>query len=409
MKSKLAVVACALMLAGVFAESGEAWGPRGGARGGAGGRGFSGGAPQGGAYRGGPNFHAPANNGRAFPSLPQNGGMRGPAHDLASPSSHPNSARTLDTHAAPLGGTYGHEGQAGTITGPNGGTATGAKHGGVYNGPGGTTVIHGAGRGAVTGPGGNSAAGRARGTVVVTPNGNVHVAGSHGGIANVNGTYHVHDAHLHATAVAVNQAYPYAKTFTGAWYARHPGAWYAAGWASATAYTAATWDDASTYCAVSEEPVTYDYGSTTVYQDENVYQNGEPIATQEEFYQQAQQIADAGRDTDSPTADEWRPLGVYALLQGEETSASNLFQLAINREGVLRGNYFNALTETTLPVLGAVDAKSQRVAWTIGDRKDLVYEAGLSNLTQPATPILVHFGSERTQQMTLVRIEPKQE
>jgi hypothetical protein len=38
------------------------------------------------------------------------------------------------------------------------------------------------------------------------------------------------------------------------------------------------------------------------------------------------------------------------MVQGEETTAYNLFQLAINKEGILRGNYYNALTDSTEPV-----------------------------------------------------------
>jgi hypothetical protein len=34
-----------------------------------------------------------------------------------------------------------------------------------------------------------------------------------------------------------------------------------------------------------------------------------------------------------------------------------------------------------------------------------VYETGIGNLTQPQTAVLVHFGTESTQQWTLVRME----
>ncbi|MGD9648497.1 MAG: hypothetical protein AB7U73_22495, partial [Pirellulales bacterium] len=102
---------------------------------------------------------------------------------------------------------------------------------------------------------------------------------------------------------------------------------------------------------------------------------------------------------------EWQSLGVFGLVQGDDTTANDMFQLGLNKEGVIRGNYYNALSETTLPVYGSVDPKTQRAAWSIGDKKDIVYEAGLSNLTQEATPCLVHFGKDKTQQLTLVRIE----
>jgi hypothetical protein len=36
----------------------------------------------------------------------------------------------------------------------------------------------------------------------------------------------------------------------------------------------------------------------------------------------------------------------------------------------------------------------------------VVYETGFGNLTQPETEMLVHFGKDKTQQWTLVRLEP---
>jgi hypothetical protein len=52
-----------------------------------------------------------------------------------------------------------------------------------------------------------------------------------------------------------------------------------------------------------------------------------------------------------------------------------------------------------------VDKKTQRAAWTIGDRKDTTYEVGFANLTKPETTMMVHFGKGGSQQWTLVRIE----
>jgi hypothetical protein len=52
-----------------------------------------------------------------------------------------------------------------------------------------------------------------------------------------------------------------------------------------------------------------------------------------------------------------------------------------------------------------VDKKTQRAAWTVGDRKEPIFEAGIANLTKPETTMLVHFGKKRTQQWTLIRIE----
>jgi hypothetical protein len=56
-------------------------------------------------------------------------------------------------------------------------------------------------------------------------------------------------------------------------------------------------------------------------------------------------------------------------------------------------------------ISGVVDQKSQRAAWTVGDRKTPIYEAGIANLTRNETTMLVHYGKDRTQQFSLVRIE----
>ena len=89
-----------------------------------------------------------------------------------------------------------------------------------------------------------------------------------------------------------------------------------------------------------------------------------------------------------------------------ETKATNIFQLAVNKDGVIRGEYYNALTDTTETVYGSVDKKTQRAAWTVVDRKFPVYEAGIANLTKDETTMLVHFAKDKTQQFSLVRIQP---
>src|SRR5262249_18318297 len=139
----------------------------------------------------------------------------------------------------------------------------------------------------------------------------------------------------------------YGGYFSRGWYAGYPGAWYPGRWAAAGAWAIASW--ASMYAwggggggYYSEEPVYYDYGSEVVYQDENVYVDGENVATAEQYADQATAIADAGMMAQPTKEEEWLALGVFAMVQGEETSSNNIFQLAVNKEGVIRGNYYNA-------------------------------------------------------------------
>ena len=128
------------------------------------------------------------------------------------------------------------------------------------------------------------------------------------------------------------------------------------------------------------------------------------MATAEEYYEQASDIADQGGQEASDAA-EWQSLGVWAMVQGEQTDSNKILQLAVNKDGVIRGNHYDALTETTLPIQGSIDKKTQRAAWTVGDNDEVVYETAAYNLTQEETEMLIHFNKDSTQQWSLVRLE----
>ena len=68
--------------------------------------------------------------------------------------------------------------------------------------------------------------------------------------------------------------------------------------------------------------------------------------------------------------------------------AQNIFQLGINKAGVVRGNYFNTADEVTQQIQGAVDKVTQRISWIVADRKKIVFDTGLYNLTKKETPVL---------------------
>jgi uncharacterized protein (TIGR03000 family) len=140
-----------------------------------------------------------------------------------------------------------------------------------------------------------------------------------------------------------------------------------------------------------------------------VYVNGQPGPTAAEYCQQAADLALTAPAAPPPEKkdEEWQPLGVFALVQGDQSDPSAVFQLAVNKAGIIRGNYYNILTDTTLPVRGAVDKKTQRARWVVGDQKTTVYDTGIANLTKDESPLLIHFGKEWTQEWLLVRIQEK--
>jgi hypothetical protein len=208
----------------------------------------------------------------------------------------------------------------------------------------------------------------------------------------------------------VRNNFSHYNCFHGGWWAQYPGAWRAAAWGTAAVvWGAAAWGTCSSFCSYPAEPVYYDYGSNVVYEGDTVYVNGDAAGTQEQYATQAIAIADTGRTAEASKEEEWLPLGVFAMVQGEQSDSNDLFQLAVNKAGTIRGNYYNALTDATMPVYGSVDQKTQRAAWTVGDKKEPIYEVGFANLTKAETTMMVHFGKDRSQQWSLIRINPPEE
>jgi len=214
------------------------------------------------------------------------------------------------------------------------------------------------------------------------------------------------NGYMGTRAGSVRSGFGYYGCFHPEWYAAHPGCWAAAGWAAGAAWAAPTWLAVSGYCGiVTSEPVDYDYGSSVVYQSTNIYVNGQDAGTAAQYAQQATDIAAQGQTASPPPTDDWKALGVFALVQGDEKTSNNIFQLALNKDGVIRGNYYDGLMDSNTEVFGSVDKKTQRAAWTVGKKKDRVFEAGIYNLTQPQCPCLIHIGTQSTSQMMLVRME----
>jgi hypothetical protein len=162
------------------------------------------------------------------------------------------------------------------------------------------------------------------------------------------------------------------------------------------------------YAAYASEPAYYDYGENVVYQGDTVIVNGEPAGTPEQYTEQASAIADTGTGAKPDQQGEWQALGVFAMVGEGETKSTNIFQLSINKDGLILGEYYNALIDETSQIQGSVDAKTQRAAWRVLDKPFPVYEAGIANLTKPETTMLVHFSKEKSQQFTLVRLEQPQ-
>ncbi|TWT74116.1 mu-protocadherin- cell-suface protein [Allorhodopirellula solitaria] len=235
--------------------------------------------------------------------------------------------------------------------------------------------------------------------------------------------------------------------FAGDWWYSHPGGlcpwhyyhsfnrypwnyW----WRRPTWTAASSWFTWSAPATVWSQPIYYDYGSggNVTYENNNVYINGEEVATADEFAQSAAALATvtppvspateggeiaaedvAGQevaDSDAADSDQWMPLGTFALSTDEDdVEPTRLVQLAVDKSGIISGTLYNRETDQADAIQGRVDKQTQRVAMRLGSTDEIVAETGLYNLTQDEAPLLVHFGTDRVENYVLVRLEEPEE
>jgi hypothetical protein len=158
-------------------------------------------------------------------------------------------------------------------------------------------------------------------------------------------------------------------------------------------------------------PIYYGYGpgGTVYYENNVVYVNGDEYGSAEQYYQEASDLAASVPEMTVAQAEEveWMPLGVFALTSEGVNASSMFLQLALSKDGIVAGTFYNETTGAVHPVEGMVDQKSQRAVWKAADgtNPDVVMETGIYNLTQDQTDVLVHFGPEQTQSWVMVRLD----
>jgi hypothetical protein len=212
-----------------------------------------------------------------------------------------------------------------------------------------------------------------------------------------------------AGTAAIRSSFGTTNLHGAAWYGNNPTAWAPQGWSADSAWRQPTWANVTDVCGYGTvAPFSYNYGVNIVSQNGNVVANGQNVGTVAEYSQQAFDIANTGVAAQPAATDQWLPLGVFAMVRNEQQQPHLILQFAINRQGILRGNYTDDVSGTTLPIRGAVDQPSQRAAWTVGDNKQTVMEAGISDFTGSEVPALVHKNG-KTDHWLLVRLgQPKQ-
>lgn len=159
------------------------------------------------------------------------------------------------------------------------------------------------------------------------------------------------------------------------------------------------------------DPYYYDYGpgGNVVYYTDYVAVNGQNVGTPSSFYEAARDLASVDPSELDANDRDWQPLGTFSMaVRQDEVDPDRVVQLAVNKQGVVSGTVFNRKSGNLYNVQGRIDPATQRVAFTIGNDRNTVFETGLYNLTQDQTPILVHFSARQQETYMLARLpEPE--
>lgn len=190
------------------------------------------------------------------------------------------------------------------------------------------------------------------------------------------------------------------------WFAQYPGAWSTRGYARGV-WTPADWADITAWSGGDWPLYEYTFGDELTYENNDVCLDGRPIATAAKYYDSAAAIAQVGEraknQRDSGAAS-WLPLGVFEAIPSGKTSSPMLLQLAVNKAGIIRGNYFDPPAKNMQLIQGSLDKDTGRAAWIVADKKNIIFDCVLYNLTKRETPVLVHMGKDKAEQWVLVRL-----
>jgi hypothetical protein len=194
--------------------------------------------------------------------------------------------------------------------------------------------------------------------------------------------------------------YPYYNSWN------NRGAYY--GWRPVTSAAFGTFMGAAW---VSAQPRYYAYGSggNVYYENNVVYVDGQATGAPAEYAAQSTALVASAPAAVADT--EWLPLGTFALTREGVNDSQAMLELAVNKQGVLAGTYYNETTQVSRSLKGMLDKDSQRAAIGFADGKntDVILETGIQNLTQDEAPALLHQGKDRSGPVLLVRLQPPAE
>jgi hypothetical protein len=165
-------------------------------------------------------------------------------------------------------------------------------------------------------------------------------------------------------AKATPAATPAAESiaFTADWYAKYPEAW-------RPAKSPADWwktADVATITAWLGQPVT---AAGTAADSGNAVATAGGADAGADGLQSVLVLPAGHQNAVGPANSDWLPLGVFAVVPPgtqESDQAHNYQQLAVDRQGAIKGNFYDTLSGTVQPITGTVDRTSLTASWTVG-------------------------------------------
>jgi hypothetical protein len=150
--------------------------------------------------------------------------------------------------------------------------------------------------------------------------------------------------------------------FTADWYAKHPQAW-------RPAKSPADWwktADVATITAWLGQTVT---AAGTAADDAGGVATAGGVDAGADGLQSVLVLPAGHQNAVGPADADWLPLGVFAVVPPgtqESDQAHNYQQLAVDRQGTIKGNFFDTISGTIQPITGTVDRTALVASWTVG-------------------------------------------
>ena len=153
--------------------------------------------------------------------------------------------------------------------------------------------------------------------------------------------------------------------FTADWYAKHPEAW-------RPAKSQADWwknSDVATITAWLGQPAQLVMAAGTAADSGSAVATAGGADAGADGLQSVLVLPAGHQNAVGPADSDWLPLGVFAVVPPgtqDTAQAHNYQQLAVDRQGAIKGNFFDTLSGTVQPITGTVDRTALAASWTVG-------------------------------------------